>query len=103
MNDQLYKMETACYIALNLKTTTGYESYGKFSLGKNTAFAYEVFGKLKGDEAFDESSVLYLDLIEMRNGLPVNLKILSCNIEQLAQNIKIITKEVFKAMNLEEM
>jgi hypothetical protein len=95
--------DTSCHIVLNIKTATGYESYGKFFLGRNTTFAHEVFSKLKGDEAFDETNVLYLDLIEMRKGLPVNLNILSCSIVQLAENIKIITKEVFKAVNLEDM
>jgi hypothetical protein len=93
--------DTSCYIALNIKTPAGYETYGRFFLGKNKIFAYEVFNKLKGDEVFDETSVLYLDLIETSAGLPVNMNILSCTIEQLAENIKIITREVFKAINLE--
>jgi|SRR6478752_2056782 len=93
--------DTSCYIVLNIKTPTGYETYGRFLLGKNKTFAYEVFNKLKGDEVFDETSVLYLDLIETSAGLPVNMNILSCTIEQLAENIKIITREVFKAINLE--
>ena len=96
-------METSFCIVFNIKTTDGYETYGRFMLGKNREFAYDVFNKLQGEDMPDETSVLSIDMIELKNGLPLNLKLISCTLDQLAQNVKIITKEIFKAYNLKEM
>ena len=40
--------------------------------------------------------ILQIDLMETKNNLPVNIKVIGCTLEQLAENCKIITKEVFK-------
>jgi hypothetical protein len=96
-------METSFCIVLNIRTVDGYGTYGRFLLGKDREFANDVFSKLKGEDMPDERSVLHIDMIEMKDGLPFNLKMLACTLDQLAQNIKIITREVFKAYNLKEM
>ncbi len=95
--------ETAFYILLNIKTCNGLESFGKFYIGNNRAFAYSLFKKLKGNSEADENSLLTIELMETVNKLPINLKILSCTLEELTQNCKLITKEMFKAANLEEL
>lgn len=94
-------MNTQFYIVLNVKTNKGPESFGRFFIGNNRERAYEIFKQMKGTGA-DEKNVLYIDFMETIDGLPVNLKILSCTMTQLAENCKIITKEVFKLFNLEE-
>jgi hypothetical protein len=45
--------------------------------------------------------MLAMELMEAVNGLPVNLHMLGCTLEELAHNCKIITKETFKLHNLE--
>jgi hypothetical protein len=92
----------AFYIVLNLKTGNGFESFGKFSIGNDRESAWSIFSKLKGKKHVDEKNVLHLDLIETSNGLPVNMQMISCSLEELAENCKIITKEAFKLFNLEE-
>jgi len=93
--------ETTFYILLSIKTPTGPESFAQFFIGSNRAAAQEIFGKLEGTTEVDERNVLYLDFMETRNSLPVNLELISCTLEQFGENCKIITKEVFKFRNLE--
>jgi len=101
----LISMEQAVfYIILNLRTCTGYESFGKFFIGNNKRFATDIFAQLKGRrENVDEKSILQFDLMETINGLPVNIQMISCSLEELAENCKIITKETFKLFNLKEI
>jgi len=47
--------------------------------------------------------VLSLELMETRNGLPLNVQMLSCCLDDLAENTKIITREIFKLHNLEQL
>jgi regulatory protein YycH of two-component signal transduction system YycFG len=89
-------------IALNIKTGKEFETYGKFFLGTDKKFAQSTFNKLVGDHNITDGHVLQLDLIETRNELPLSVQMLSCNLEQLAENCRIITKEMFKLFNLEE-
>jgi len=83
-----------------MKTHAGPESFAQFFIGNNRAAAYTLFDKLKGSTEVDERHLLYIDFMETRAGLPSNLKLISCTLEQLAENCKLITKEVFKLKNL---
>jgi hypothetical protein len=94
-------MTTQFYIVFNIKTSKGPESFGRFFIGNNRERADEIFRQLKGTGA-DEEHILYLDFMETVDGLPVNLKMITCTMDQLAENCRIITKEVFKLFNLEE-
>jgi hypothetical protein len=96
-------MKPTFYITLNIKTVNGFECYGRFSLGNDRDFAYALFQQLKGNDEVDEGSVLHMDFMETRNGLPVNLTVKSCTLQQLADNCRTITRETFKLFNLEEM
>jgi hypothetical protein len=96
-------MPTVFYIVLNLRTSTGFESFGKFCLGNDRNTAQSIFLKLKGDRKVNDKSILHLDLIETRHELPVNIQMISCSLEELAENCRTITKEMFRHMNLEEI
>ncbi len=95
-------MKTRFHLVLNLRTTHGYESFGRFALGSDRVAAYALFGQLKGHTEVTEGSPLSLDLVEESEGLPLNLKMLTCTLEELADNVKIITRETFKRCNLKE-
>ena len=95
-------MDTQFYIVLNLKTGKGWESFGRFFIGNSRDHAYSLFRKLKGTDEVNEKNVLLLDFMETKKGLPVNLKMITCTLDQLAENCKIITKELFKISNLEQ-
>ncbi len=92
--------ETTFYILLNLKTVNGFESFGRFNLGNNKKAAHGVFQMLKGNKEVDEKNILHLDLMESRDGLPVNMEMLTCTLEELAENCRIITREMFIQFNL---
>jgi hypothetical protein len=94
---------TIFYIALNLRTATGYETFGKFFIGNNREIASIIFRKLQGQKDVNEKTVLSLELMETKNGLPQNVQMLSCCLDDLAENIKTITREIFKLHNLEQL
>ena len=93
-------METTFYIALRMRTVNGFETFSKFFVGDDSTFASNVFGKLKGDKNTNEESILQMELTETKNELPLNIKIISCTLEELAENCKVIVKELFKYHNL---
>ena len=96
-------METKFYIVINIKSSKGFEGYGRFYIGNNREFAENVFNQLLGSDAVTEQNVLHLDFMEMVDELPVNIKMIRCTLSELAENCKIITKEVFKLFNLREL
>ena len=78
------------------------DTYGKFFIGNNRARAYALFNKLEGTNDASKDDLLFIDFMETANGLPLNLKMKSCTLNQLAENCKLITKELFKLNNLDE-
>lgn len=94
---------TTYYIHVNIKTAYGFESIGKFFIGNNKTFAHSLFEQLKGSRHVNENSILTIELVETFNELPINLNIISCSLDELAVNCRTITKETFKAINLEEL
>lgn len=96
-------METTFFIELSMKTAAGFECYGCFDLGNDREFAVKLFSRLDGRPLEDEPGVLHMDLVEKYRGLPVNMQVVSCSVEELSRNVKIITRELFKRLNLDEM
>ena len=92
--------ENTFYLLLSIKTGDGFESFGKFNLGNKRKAAMEVFRQLKGTSKVDEKTILTIDFVETVKDLPVNLQILGCTLEDIANNCKIIAKETFKLFNL---
>jgi len=84
-----------------MKTLKGIETYGCFNVGASEEFAASLYGSLKGNEQLLPDSVITIDLAKRENGLLFPLGMRHCNYEQLAENVKIITRELFKKLNLE--
>ena len=95
-------MKTTFYIKFTLKTSKGFESYGQFFIGNDRLIADAIFEKLSGNYKVNENNILQLDFIETKNNLPVNIKVLRCTLNEMADNCKVITKELFKKMTLKE-
>ena len=85
-----------------MRTPEGFESFGKYNLGNNRKTATAIFRQLKGSPDVDLKTMLTMELEETVNGLPVNIQMLACTLEELAYNTKIIVKETFKLLNLKE-
>ena len=93
-------MKAQFYITLTLKTSKGLESFAKFSIGNDRDHAFAIFKQLKGIHEVSEKNILYIDFMETKEGLPVNLDVMTCTLNQLAENCRIITKELFKSKGL---
>ena len=94
-------MKSKFYVSLNMKTVSGFEPFACFELGHDRSFAIATFKRLAGKPPVDDSGVLHIDLVEKMATLPVNLQVLECSIEELGENIKILTMQLFKKVNLE--
>lgn len=90
-------METAFYIVLSMKTGDAIEGIGRFDIGNNRQNAYKIFKALRGSSEADEKNVLFFELMETKNHLPLNIKIISCTLDELTENCRFITKEIFKS------
>lgn len=77
------------------------ETYGCFLLGDNESFARSVFGLMQGEDLVFPSAVITIDLIKRENGVPFPLGLRHSSYDQLGYNVKLITKELFKQLNLE--
>lgn len=89
-------METTFYIILSMKTGDTIESFGRFDIGNNRQHAYDIFKTLAGSSEANEKNVLFLELMETKALLPLNIKIISCTLNELTENCRTITKEIFK-------
>jgi hypothetical protein len=96
-------MDTQFYITITLKTHKGLESFAKFCIGNNRHRAVDIFRQLKGSRNVSEKNILSFDFMEVEKGLPVNLDFIACTLNQLAENCRIITKELFVLENFENL
>lgn len=85
-----------------MKTCKGIETYGCFDIGQDTRFARELFDSLQGSKEVTPDSVMTVDLIKRKNGIPYPLDLKHCSLAQLGENVKQISKELFKHLNLEQ-
>jgi hypothetical protein len=92
-------MQTKFYIISHIKTPAGPEAFGRFEIGNDREAATQLFAKLKGDKEVNDQNMLCIELMETSNGLPINITILSCTLDQLTENCRIITKEIFTLRN----
>jgi hypothetical protein len=93
-------MDTLFCLVITLKTTRGTENIGRFHLGEDREKANAIFRKLQGTSEVDESNMLSIEFRETKEELPFNIKMISCTLEQLAENCKMVTKELFKIYNV---
>lgn len=94
-------MKTTFYILLHVKTPKDIQTFGKFYIGNDRNAAYKLFNSLKGSTDLNGNCVLFAELMETQRDLPVNIKMLACTLNELAENCRIITKEIFKLSALE--
>jgi len=93
-------METTFYIKFTIRAMDGFEHFGQFFIGNDRDFAYRLFRQLKGKDEVSENNILQLDFMETKDELPLNIKMIRCTLNEMAENCRIITKEMFKYYNL---
>lgn len=95
-------MKKRYHISLNIKTPDGgFEAYGRYELGSDKSFARKLFKQLKGDDEVSEKSILHMDLTEDERGIPFIQDARHCTLDELADNTRRITCEVFKRYALD--
>lgn len=94
-------MEHLFLISFNIKTTSGFESYVTFNLGENKDKAKAIFDMLNGSLELSDKTILTMDFTEMEDGIPLSIKMLDCTLDQVIDNTKIITREIFKNLYLD--
>ncbi len=94
-------METRFTINISLQGPAGKITYGKFSLGSDKKEASEIFSQLKGSTEEVPGCSLKIEFLEEIMELPILTGTLNCNLDELNENIAIISKEIFRIAHLE--
>ncbi|MCZ4224816.1 hypothetical protein [Pedobacter rhodius] len=94
-------MEKEFTIDIALKLKNSKLSYGRFILGSDKDVALEIFRSLKGNRDTVNTCTLELELIENVTGFPIPIDILNCTLQELAENITLLSKEIFRIAQLE--
>jgi hypothetical protein len=94
-------MKREYYLSLSFRTPKGIETYGRYELGRDKNFAIAIFDELKGEEEVSESSILHIDLTESEDGVPFVRNVKHCTLDEIAENTKLITLQLFKRDGLE--
>jgi hypothetical protein len=94
-------MESEYRIALHGKTPTGYETYGMFYIGNDSVEVNRLFHHLKGCRQHREEGLLLMELQAIYRGLPIDMQMIHCTLEDVAENTRLITKYLFKSLSFE--
>jgi len=94
-------MEKSYFINLHMKVPHGMMQLGKFSVGSDKAWAFQSFNQLQGERKLAEDDVLRLELLEKHEDAELSLEQISCRLDELEHNCRIITVDAFKYFNLE--
>jgi hypothetical protein len=93
--------KTRYNIIVNIKTIGGYVEIAYFQLTGNAEEATTIFSNLQGNADADPNAKLRLDLVEWNGKLGLILTTLDCTLHELSENIKYLTKELFRIYNLD--
>jgi hypothetical protein len=89
-------------IALHARTSSGLETFGEFFIGTDRQAAKELFNTLKGSSEGINDSLLLMELCEINRNLPLDIRMIHCTLDEVADNCRLITKGQFKARNLKD-
>ncbi len=94
-------MAGSYHISLELNTLFGMETIGSLELGTEKDFAAQVFEELHGDDQVTGQGSFTLILTACEDGVKLPITMKRCNSDELAWNVKLIARELFKKYNLE--
>jgi hypothetical protein len=96
-------MNTEYRIALHARTASGFETLAEFYIGHDRRAAHQLFNTLKGSPDTIENGILFMELREIARGLPLDIRMVHCTLDEVTENCRLITKNQFKAINLNEL
>jgi hypothetical protein len=56
-----------------------------------------VFSRLNGNRNINENNLVYMELLELSNDLPLGIDMIACTLSDIGENVKTITRELFKS------
>jgi hypothetical protein len=93
-------MEREFIIQMSVKTPAGFVAYAEYAAGCDPEAADELFTKLKGRRTPDDSTTLYIDLMEKIGGVPLSARMIGCTLDELAENCKFLALHAFRINSL---
>ena len=100
--EPIKKLETNYHIVVEMKALTGMREIGSFLISTDREFAFDTFNSLKGKTGFTETQILRLTLLETQGDAKLTIERIGCNLDELADNCKVIIRDAFKFFNLEK-
>lgn len=88
-------------IVINMRVADGFIETGNFYIGSDKDAAITLFSELEGSSDISTASLLRIDLIEHLEGIDTLWDSRECSLGEMADNIKAITKETFRLLNME--
>jgi hypothetical protein len=97
-------MKTIYRIIVNMRVSAGYVETAQFFIANAKNDAVDMFKLLQGQQpASGATPLLRLDLVaEDSDGIDIVLHSLDCTLKELTENTKIIMRETFRLLNLEQ-
>ena len=89
-------------IALHARTPSGLDTIGEFFIGANRQAAKDLFNTLTGSSEGIQEGLLLMELQEINRNLPLDIRMIHCTLDQVAENCRLIAKAQFRALTLKE-
>lgn len=78
----------------------GFERYAEFHIGISPTEARRLFQSLKGSSQGIAEGIILMELSEVSRGLPMDVEMKYCTLNEVTENCRVITKHVFASLNL---
>ena len=95
-------METQYYTVVKMKVLDAVIESGRFLMGDDLEFATDLYGRLSGDLIPGSQFMLRMELTAASENMQETLESKGCSLEELTENCRLITREMFKFLNLEK-
>lgn len=93
-------MHSNYYIILRMRAGLELECFGQFNFSAPHSFMEKIYTEMKGIRDGGEELPIQIDFMEVVGGIPSSFHIVACTLDELACNVKVIAREVFKIFNL---
>jgi hypothetical protein len=93
-------MEREFTIQLSVKTPAGFVAYAEYAAGTDPEAADELFNKLKGRRMPEDTTMLYVDLMEKIGDVPASARAICCTLDELVENCRYLALHAFRINNM---
>lgn len=87
-------------LILSVKSPLGFDSYGRFHLGREFTYAKNIFDNMKGTSGLTEHTIYHFSFLAMDgDDIAAGYGNISCTIEEVMENVKLISELTFELLN----